>query len=134
MQARTWVGSAVASVVVVAGLGLGSPAAQAAGEGQSASTAGCTASGRYGGGFRTSLGSGWTSLARRTGPCTSSTSKGSFSEGSLWAVRKEVHGQFICRGQVTYGYGTDVWFQDSSGYWAWSGGTADARWNYKKGC
>lgn len=94
----------------------------------------CTATSQFGGGFKTNLGSGWTSLARRSGPCTAANSTSSYGEGAVWTVTRETHGQFICRGKHTYNYGTDVWFKNWKNEWSWSGGTADARWNYKKAC
>lgn len=87
----------------------------------------------FGGGFRTSLDNHWTSLAARSDACTGAKAKGSWGEGQMFYVSSETHGQFICRGSMTYGYGTDVWFKTSKG-WSWSGGTQDARWNYKKHC
>lgn len=83
---------------------------------------------RYGGGFSTSLGSGWSYLAARKGPCRAADSNGGWGTGSRFYVEREAHGEFICRGRRTYGYGSDVWFRTSKG-WSWSGGTSDARWN-----
>jgi hypothetical protein len=87
----------------------------------------CTGSGSFGGYFNTYLGSGWTSLTARTGPCTSASGTGAWTTGEQIWVSTETHGQFICRGSLTYGYGSDVWFSTPCG-WAWSGGTNDARW------
>lgn len=123
MIIRLLLASAVATAAPVAAQVVNAPAASA-----------CSAGAQYGGGFKTSLGSGWTSLARRTGPCTGSTSRASYGEGSVWTVRRETHGQFICRGRVTYNYGTDVWFKNYKNEWSWSGGTTDARWDPRHGC
>jgi hypothetical protein len=88
----------------------------------------CSIGAQFGGGFATNLGSGWTSLAARSGPCTAAVAGGAWGVGSRFDVSRETHGQFICRGRIQFGYGTDVWFKTSRG-WAWSGGTADARWH-----
>lgn len=94
----------------------------------------CGSWSEFGGGFNTGLGSGWTSLSVRTGPCTAAPTAGdSHGEGSVWKVNRETHGLFICRGKMSYNYGTDVWFKDSKG-WSWSGGTSTDRWQYKKSC
>jgi hypothetical protein len=92
----------------------------------------CVGSGSFGGGFQTSLLAGWTQLVARSGPCTGAGSTGSWAVGEIIPVDRETYGQFICRGKLTYGYGSDVWFSTPRG-WSWSGGTADARWD-KKGC
>ena len=88
----------------------------------------------FGGGFNTSLASGWTSLAVRSAPCTAADSVANpHGEGQRWYVARETHGQFICRGHWQYGYGTDVWSKDSHG-WSWAGGTTAPRWNYHRTC
>lgn len=88
----------------------------------------------FGGGFNTSLGSGWTSLAVRSGPCTAASSVANpHGEGQRWYVSRETHGQFICRGRLQYGYGTDVWSRDAHG-WSWAGGTTNPRWDHHRGC
>jgi hypothetical protein len=87
----------------------------------------CPPGPQFGGGFRTNLLSGWTSLAARDEPCTGAGANGAWGVGDVFQVSSETHGQFICRGRRTYGYGTDVWFKTSKG-WSWSGGTVDARW------
>ena len=104
------------------------------GETAQVSSADCAVGAQFGGGFNTNLGSGWTSLAARNGPCTAAGANGAWGEGALFHVSRETHGGFICRGKITYNYGTDVWFKTSKG-WSWSGGTADARWrDPDKGC
>ena len=88
----------------------------------------CPPGPQFGGGFRTNLDGHWTSLAARDEPCTGAAANGAWGVGDVFQVSRETHGQFICRGRRTYGYGTDVWFKTSNG-WSWSGGTVDARWH-----
>lgn len=86
---------------------------------------------RYGGGFNTNLGSGWTSLAARNGPCRAARSNGSWGTGSRFYVERETNqGEVICRGRLD-GRASSVWYRTSKG-WSWSGGTADPQWN--RGC
>jgi hypothetical protein len=88
----------------------------------------CAPGPQFGGGFRTNLESHWTSLAARDEPCTGAGANGAWGVGDVFSVSRETHGQFICRGSRTFGYGTDVWFKTSKG-WSWSGGTVEARWH-----
>ncbi|MCW2755530.1 MAG: hypothetical protein JWQ32_2941 [Marmoricola sp.] len=125
MKSRV-VSAFAAMVTLAAVLVFSGGAAEAAGE--------CGQFSTFGGGFNTSLGSGWTSLAVRSGPCTAATSVANpHGEGQRWYVTRETHGQFICRGRFQYGYGTDVWSKDSHG-WSWAGGTTAPRWDYHRGC
>lgn len=82
----------------------------------------------YGGGFTTSLGAGWSELAARNEPCRAAPWQGSWYTGQTFFVYRETNGEFICRGRVTYGYGSSIWYQTSKG-WSWSGGTSNPQWN-----
>lgn len=77
--------------------------------------------------FTTSLGSGWSSLAARSQPCTGSSANGTWGSGSFKVTAYTSNGEFICRGG-SYGYGSSYWYKTSKG-WSWSGGTSDPIWN-----
>lgn len=103
-------------------------------KGSASTQAQCAPSGNFGGGVNVSLSNGFTDLAIRNGPCTAAQSTGNtHSQGSTWRITRETHGQFICRGRITYGYGTDVWSYDGGG-WSWAGGTSLPEWDYHHGC
>jgi len=94
----------------------------------------CGAWSNYGGGFYTNVGSGWTSLAIRQGPCRAANAVGTFGIGYRWYVDKQTNGEFICRGSWQYGYGTDVWYRNGTSRWSWAGGTADPAWETHHSC
>lgn len=122
--------SAIAGVLVT----IAGTLAMAAGPAQADGVCGSWTT--FGGGYYTSLGSGWTSLAVRYGPCTASGATASpHGEGQRWYVARETHGQFICRGRYTYGYGTSKWSRTSTDHrWSWAGGTTNPSWDYHSGC
>lgn len=91
----------------------------------------CSASSSYPSSFRTYLGSGWTSLNCRKGPCQDSGVVRTYGTGTQINVTREGHGQSICRSRID-GRASDIWYKTGSDCWIWSGGTQDARWN--KGC
>lgn len=84
----------------------------------------------YGGGFTTSLGGGWSSLAARSEPCRAAPSRGTWHTGQTFWVSRETRGEFICRGRYTYGYGSSIWYRTRKG-WSWSGGTSNPQWNQR---
>jgi hypothetical protein len=120
-------GGATAPDVVTDALGTHDSSIRLSGDRAFRRRSACGPSGRFGGGFHTSLGAGWTFLAARRGPCRAARARGGHSTGSRWKVRRETHGEEICRGRLD-GRASDVWFRARKG-WSWSGGTADARWN-----
>jgi hypothetical protein len=76
------------------------------------------------------LQNGWTALAIRSGSCTNGTLFG-YHRGPFYKNRA-THGQFICRGHLTYGYGTNTWYDDLWDYphgWSWAGGTNQPFWD-----
>jgi len=81
-----------------------------------------------GGGFSTSLGGGWSSLAARSEPCRAAPSQGTWYNGQTFWVYRKTKGEFICRGRYTYGYASNVWCKTSKG-WSWPGGTSNPVWN-----
>ena len=87
----------------------------------------CGPFGRYGGGFYTNLGAGWTFLAARTGPCRAARARGGYGPGRRWKVKRQTHGEEICYGR-SVGKASDVWYLSRKG-WSWSGGTANPDWN-----
>ena len=76
------------------------------------------------------LQNGWTALAIRSGSCTNGTLFG-YHRGPFYK-NQATHGQFICRGHITYGYGTNTWYNDLWDYphgWSWAGGTNQPFWD-----
>lgn len=76
------------------------------------------------------LQNGWYALAIRAGSCTNGTLFG-YHEGPFYK-NQATHGQFICRGHLTYGYGTNTWYNDLWDYphgWSWAGGTNQPFWD-----
>ena len=91
---------------------------------------GCPPTSVWGTSGQVLLGPGWSSLAIRTGSCTSSTYLGAHQ--SAFYKNQATHGQFICRGHLTYGYGTNTWYKDNWNRpygWSWAGGTNQPFWD-----
>lgn len=76
------------------------------------------------------LGPGWSALAIREGSCTASHRVGTHTHA--FYKNYATHGQFICRGHLTYGYGTNTWYDDLTDRpygWSWAGGTGQPFWD-----
>ncbi len=87
----------------------------------------------YSANYYLTLGSGWTTLVARQGPCTSMAQTGTWNMGNSFLAQGWTRdGTFICRGG-TYGYGSAVWYKTSRG-WVWSGGTSQPVWDKTRNC
>jgi hypothetical protein len=75
----------------------------------------------------TTLDSSWSYLAARQAPCRNQTDNGGWRSGDVFEAHATGRGEYICRGQLTYGVGSDIWYKTDRG-WSWSGGTINAVW------